>query len=173
MQADINRIVEWCETWSMDLSSEKCIDNAFRESKWPKILFHCRSKNPYNRWWVLVFSDSKCHEQVCSAASKANRVLELMKSTFSCLSDDIARLIYPTFIRPHLEFASSVWNLYLKNESNTLERVKRRATLTRESYHLIYHERLERLGLTDLSSRREKGNFTQNYKIVRGLEKLN
>ena len=51
--------------------------------------------------------------------------------------------------------------------------MQRRATLTRESYHLPYQERLERLDLTDLSCRRERGDFIQIYKIVHGLEKVN
>ena len=49
---------------------------------------------------VLVSSDGTWHEQVNSAASKANRVLGLMKNTFSSWSDKIARIIYTTFVRP-------------------------------------------------------------------------
>ena len=56
---------------------------------------------------VLVSSDVTWHEQVNSVASKANRVLGLM-NTFSSWSDKIAQVIYPTFVRPHLEFSSSV-----------------------------------------------------------------
>ena len=36
---------------------------------------------------VLVSSDGTCHEQFNSAASKANRVLGLMKNTFSSWLD--------------------------------------------------------------------------------------
>ena len=122
---------------------------------------------------VLVSSDGTWHEQVNSAASKANRVLGLMKNTFSSWSDEIAKIIYPTFVRPHLEFASSVWNPHLEYDSKTLESVQRIATLTRESHHLPYEKRLERLGLTDLKTRRERGDFIQIYKIVHGLEKVN
>ena len=64
---------------------------------------------------------------------KATKFLGLMKSTLSCWSDEIARTIYLTFIRPHLEFDSSVWNPHLKYDSNMLENVQRRATFTRES----------------------------------------
>ena len=127
MQADINRIVEWCDTLSMELSPEKC-----------KII-HLGKQNNSKKYFtadrklgttecerdlgVLVSSDGTYHEQLCSAASKANRVIGLMKSTFSCWSDDIARIINPTFVRPHLEFAPPVWNPHLKYDSNTLESV--------------------------------------------------
>ena len=92
---------------------------------------------------------------------------------FSCWSDVIARAIYPTFIRPHLELASSVWNPPLKYDSNILESVQRRATLTRELSRLPYYEILERLGLADFSSKRERGDFIQIYKTVHGVEKVN
>ena len=65
-------------------------------------------------------------------------------------------IIYQKFIRPHLEFTSSIWNPHLKYDSNTLESVQHSVTLIMESYHLAYHERLERLGLSDLSCRRER-----------------
>ena len=89
-----------------------------------------------------------------------------MKNTFSSWTDEIAQIVYPTFIRPHLEFASSVWNPHLEYDSKTLESVQRRATLTKESQHLPYEERLKRLGLTDLKTRRERGDFIQIYKLV-------
>ena len=84
---------------------------------------------------VLV-SSGTWHEQVNSAASQANLVLGLMKNTFSSRSDEIAKIFYPTFVRTNLEFASSVWNLHLEYDSKTLDSVQRRATLTKESYHL-------------------------------------
>ena len=95
---------------------------------------------------VLVSSDGTCHEKVNSAASKTNCLIGLMKSTLSSWSDELARIIYPTFVRTHLEFASSVWNPHLENDSKSLKSVQRRATLTKQSNHLPYENRLEGLG---------------------------
>ena len=81
---------------------------------------------------IFVRADGKWSDQVNSAVSKANRTLGMMKNTFNCWSDDIVRIIYPTFIRPHLEFASSVWNPHRKKDIDILERVQRRATKTLE-----------------------------------------
>ena len=94
-----------------------------------------------------------------------------MKNTFSSWSDDIARIIYQTFVRTHLEFASSVWNPQLEYDSKTLESVQRRATLNKESHHLPYEKRLERLGLTDLKTTRERevtsSRYTRLYTVLR------
>ena len=71
-------------------------------------------------------------EQINTADSKANLVLGLLKNTFSSWSYEIVLIIYPIFVRPHLEFASSVWNrrrILLKNtrkcpvQSNPHERI--------------------------------------------------
>ena len=121
---------------------------------------------------VLVSSDGTWHEQVNSAATKANWVLGLTKNTFSSLSDKIARIIYPTFVQPHLECASSVWNPHQEYNSKTLESVQRRASLTKESHNLPYEKRLERLGLTDLKTRREKVNYCDESKILRPHQKI-
>ena len=105
---------------------------------------------------VLVSSACIWHEQVNFAASKSNRILGLMMNTFSLRSDEQARIIYLTFVRPHLEFASSVWNPYLEYDSKILESVQHR---TKESHHLPSEKRFERLGFTDLKTRRERGDF--------------
>ena len=62
---------------------------------------------------------------------------------------------------------NSLHHPHLEYDSKTLESVQRRSTLTKESHHLPYEKRLERLGLTDLKTRRERGNFIQIYKITR------
>ena len=72
---------------------------------------------------VLASSDGTWYEQFNSAVSKANRVLGLMKITFSSWSDEISRIIYTTFVRAHLEFALSVWNPNLEYDSKILENI--------------------------------------------------
>ena len=53
-----------------------------------------------------------------------------------------------------------------------MKSVQRRATLTKELQHLPYEERLKRLGLTNLKTRRERGDFIQIHKLVHDLEKV-
>ena len=40
----------------------------------------------------------------------------------------------------------------------------------KESLHMPYGKRLVKLGLTDLKTRRERGDFIQIYKIVQGVD---
>ena len=73
---------------------------------------------------------------------------------------------------PHLEFASSIWNPHLEYDSEKLESVQHKATLTKESHRLLYEERLKKHGLTDLITKRVRGNFIQTHKLVYDLEKV-
>lgn len=76
-------------------------------------------------------------------------------------------------MRPHLEFASSVWNTLNKREIRKIEGVQRRATgMVLELKGLGYEERLKRLGLTDMELRRKRGDLIQLYKISNGLEEV-
>ena len=71
MQSDINKIVEWCETWSMDLCQEKC--NLGNQTN-PEDYFIAEKNICVRDLGVFVSSDRTCHKQVSYAASKANRV---------------------------------------------------------------------------------------------------
>ena len=81
---------------------------------------------------VLMSSDCPWRDQVNAAASKANRVADMMRNTFRFWTDDIAKMTYPTLIRPRLEFASFVWNPSSKSDIQILENVQHRATRTVE-----------------------------------------
>ena len=87
------------------VKSREMLGHAFRETNKSRGLFHCRKKigvtESLRYLSVLISSDGTWNQQVKSAASKANRFLELMKNTFSSWSDKIARIVYSTFDRPH------------------------------------------------------------------------
>jgi len=180
LQADIDHIAEWCSVWSMELSPPKCkVMSIGRHGQIPIYFVEGSSGRVQlgtseleRDLGVMVSSDCRWRNQVNAAASKANRVLGMMRNTFRFWTDDIARMIYPTFIRPHLEFASSVWNPSSKSDIQILENVQHRATRTVESRHLAYEARLGRLNLSTLRDRRERGDFIQCYKIVHGLDKI-
>ena len=77
------------------------------------------------------------HEK--NAANKANSVLGTLRSTFMYWTKETTKTLYTTFVRPHLEYAASVWNPYRKKDEQILESVQRRATkLAPELMNLDY-----------------------------------
>ncbi len=78
-----------------------------------------------------------------------------------------------SIIRPRLEYAAVVWSPRLKKDVRKLERIQRAATKLPESLRdYTYEERLERLDLTTLERRRERGDLVMMYILQKGLENL-
>ena len=115
----------------------------------------------------------KWADHIQSAVAKANREIGIIRNSFKSLDLISLRLLYCSLVRPHLDYAVSVWNPYFKKDINLLEGVQRRATkLTKELKNLPYEARLRKLELTTLEKRRERGDLIQMYKIINGLEEV-
>jgi hypothetical protein len=79
--------------------------------------------------------------------------------------------LYPTYIRPQLEFASSVWNSLSKESVEKMERIQGRATkMVFELRNLSENDRLTALGLTTLEARRKRLDLIQLFKIINEFE---
>ena len=179
LQRDILKIKEWCDKWSMCLNASKC-----------KIM-HFGNKNPGREYYiengieqvvlgvtevekdlgVIIDRNGKNSQQATRAISQANYALGKMRKTFKFFNIKLFKILYPTFIRPYLEFATPVWNVLSKESIRKLEGVQRRATkMVIELRSMEYEERLEALGLTTLEERRKRGDLIQIYKIINKIE---
>ena len=75
--------------------------------------------------------------------------------------------LYCTYVRPHLEYASSSWNPWLEQDIKVLEKVQMRALRQIPALnHLSYEDKLARLGMTTLRQRRERADLCQVWKII-------
>ncbi|CAF1129245.1 unnamed protein product, partial [Brachionus calyciflorus] len=81
--------------------------------------------------------------------------------------------VYQALVRPHLDYAVSVWNPYLKQYINLIENVQERATkMVKSLKHFSYEERLAKLDLSSLETRRIRGDLIQFFKIINGYENV-
>jgi len=87
---------------------------------------------------------------------------------------DIWIKLYVSMVRPHLEYAVSVWKPRLRRGIDALERVQKRAL--RILYELQkqngYNERLSAVGLTTLEVSRDRSDLIQTYKLIKRLEQV-
>ena len=112
-----------------------------------------------------------CH--VDMIASKANRVLGMLAKTFTSRDTDLWKMLYISLVRPHLEFASSIWNPHLKRDIQTLENVQRRASkIPSELKALPYEKRLEVWKISTLEIRRNRGDLIEMFKVLNSPESL-
>lgn len=122
---------------------------------------------------IILTPDFKFSAQASRAASRSNAMLGMLKRTFLSRDVETWACLYRTYIRPHLEFAISAWRPFLQRDITVLEKVQRRATRLPTALRGVdYSARLERMKLTTLETRRQRGDLIQMYKIIRGADKV-
>ena len=93
----------------------------------------------------------------------------MLVKNFTCRDVNLCKQLYISLVRPHLEFASSVWNPYRQGDISILEKVQRRTLKIPTKFKdLPYEERLKIWGITSLEERRTRYDPIQTYKIVYG-----
>ncbi len=55
--------------------------------------------------------------------AKAKKVLGMLVKTFTSRDAELWKMLYVSLVRPHLEFASLVWNPSLLSDIEVLKRV--------------------------------------------------
>ena len=87
-------------------------------------------------------------------------MLNLIKRTFPRITKHDFKLLYSVYIRPCLEYASTVATSGRVKDCLILERVQRRSTkLVHHLSHLPYEDRLVELNLYPLHTRRLRGDL--------------
>ena len=171
LQDDINACIEWSVMWQLPFNISKC-----------KIL-HIGQFNPrycYNMdgmdivkvneekdLGVLIDCNLKFHSQCSAVVNKANRLLGLIKQTFSDISVDSFTCLYKSIVRPILEYGNLVWGPYYKTDIQKLEKIQRKATrMIKSIRNLDYKERLKVLNLPSLHYRRYRGDMIAVYNML-------
>ena len=72
-----------------------------------------------------------------------------------------------------METGAQAWSPYFKKDIDILEKTQRRATkLIPSLKHLSYEERLRKLNLMPLVQRRLRGDLTETFKFMKGVNKV-
>ena len=78
--------------------------------------------------------------------------------------------MYISLVRPHLEYASQVWNTYKTGEINSLEGVQKFALrMCTKQWNSSYNDLLQLCSLPTLQQRRLYLDLCTMFKIVQGL----
>jgi hypothetical protein len=122
---------------------------------------------------VLIDNNLNWSAQIDQVKAKACSVMGALKRSFSYWTPYTFRVLYTTFVRPHLEYCACVWSPSSQKLINALESVQRRATKIVPSVRsLCYEERLKCLGIPSLEERRRRSDIIQQFKIVTGLNEV-
>ena len=133
LQSDLTALQEWAQKWQMKFNPSKC-----------HVLRISRKQNPVESNYVLLMGkvfDSVTHhpyldvelsrnldwgQHVNNKVTKVNRSLGFLQRNLSSCPEGLKEAAYKALVRPHVEYASSVWDPHLKRHVKQIERVQRR-----------------------------------------------
>ena len=133
LQSDLTALQEWAQKWQMKFNPSKC-----------RVSRISRKQNPVESNYVLMGKvlDSVTHhpypgvelsrnldwgQHVNNKVMKANRLLGFLRRNLSSCPEGVKEVAYKAIVRPHVEYASSVWEPHLKRHVKQIEGVQRRA----------------------------------------------
>jgi hypothetical protein len=178
MQCDLDNLCHWSELWLMPFNVAKCKvmhlghNNLNAEYYLNKQILQVVSEE--RDLGIIIQDDLKCSGQCAKAVKSANRILGMIRRTFTYLTRDVFISLYKSMVCPHLEYCVQAWRPHLVKDIMMLEAVQRRATkLIPNMQHMSYEERLKILNLTTLETRRLRGDLIEVFKMVKGMENIN
>jgi len=177
LQEDLNRLVEWAEKWGMDFNTRKCkvmhIGRGNLRSEYVmkgEVLEEVEVERDLG---VLVSHDLKVSRQCVKAAKEGNKMLGMILRSFCTRDRRVIVPLYKAVVRSHLEFCVQAWRPYLVKDIALLEAVQRRATRCIEGMRgVAYEDRLRRLGLQTLETRRLRGDLVEMFRMYKGWSGL-
>ena len=178
IQSDLYLLQEWTSVWDLHFNIKKC-KVLYAGPKNPKHQYNMKLKNGVQvvtecaeekDLGVWFDSSMSFDNHINKVVSKANQITGIIRRSFSFLDKSTFLQLYKSMIRPHVEYANSVWSPYLKRQSVAIEKVQRRATkLIPECKQMSYSERLQFLKLYSLKGRRLRGDLIEVYKMFNGF----
>jgi len=170
----LSKIEEWSRKWQLRLNPSKCS------------VLHIGRNNPETSYSIgncilpaasstkdlglLYDSSLKFDEYIHSITTKAYQRIGLIFRGFTSRNADLLTKAFTTYVRPIVEYCTSVWNPHLLQDIDALESVQRyftRRLFPRSLYS--YKERLFLLNLESLELRRLKSDLTMYFKIINQL----
>ena len=185
IQADLDRLAEWENTWQMSFNASKCNIIRFSPSRRHTIIdsqysLHGQTLETVSSakyLGVTLQDDLSWSKHLDSVAARGNRTVGFLRRNFRDCSTKVRSATYTSMVRPRLEYASSVWDPHKRKDVQLLEKVQRRAArYACNSYHDrspgAVTQLLQQLQWDSLEQRRHHNRLTALYKIQNGLVDL-
>ena len=77
---------------------------------------------------VYVDKELKFSKHAEMASNKANRIMGMIKCSFTCIDKEMFICLFKSLVRPHLEYSNAVWSPWYKKDVQIIENVQKRAS---------------------------------------------
>ena len=179
LQSDITAISTWVAGNHLQLNSNKCCfmlisRKRFRSIPPPTLYIDSNTAltqvKSVKYLGIQLTCDLSWSSHITTICSKTRRLVGLLYRQFHLCAPETALRLYKTFIRPHLEYASVVWDPYLAKDIQSLEQTQKFALrMCFRDWSCPYQELLVQAETPSLAERRERAKLCHLYKIVHGL----
>ena len=173
LQNDLNNLQVWEKEWSMEFHPQKCQLLRVTRKRQPSLFdYSIHNQNimsTENAKYLGVNINDKLswNNHIYSITQKANKSLNFINRNFRTCTSKIKEKLYFTYVRPTLEYSSSVWDPYTSVNISRLESVQRRAArFVRSCYSRDQSvtKMLRSMNWTPLAERRARAKVTVAYK---------
>ena len=114
---------------------------------------------------VYIDNELKFTHHTVTQVNKANRLVGLIRRSFTHLDVDSFKNLFVALVRPHLEYCGTVYNPRLVEDKRLIENVLRRASkMIPGLRELPYEQRLSRLKLPSMKYRLVRGDLIEVFK---------
>ena len=177
LQKDLENLTNWEREWSMHFHPDKCQLLTITNKKTPSLFNYkihntsIQSTTDAKYLGITINNKLSWNTHIDNVCQKGNNTLNFMHRNFRSAGPKIKEQLYKTYVRPALEYSSSVWDPHTLDNINKIEKVQRRAarfttnTYTRDASVTTL---LQNLKWTPLTERRARAKTSLLYKALQG-----
>ena len=178
LQNDLDTLQKWELTWDMEFNPSKCQVLHISRAQQPILSQYSlhgeilESVDCARYLGVSISKDLTWNTHIKEILGKANRTLGFVKRNVKTKNQSVKELAYKTFVRPKVEYVSTVWSPYTDKHIDQIEMVQRRAARWVSNRYSSYDNvsaMLSNLGWRSLENRRYDSRLAMFYKIQYGL----
>ena len=129
LQRDLNSLAAWSKIWLLDFNAEKCVVLRIRSA----LRYHYSLNGVYLQevdsqkdLCVTVSNTLTPTKHIQDIVKKAHQKIAMFRRCFTGFNEDKVSILYKSLIRPALEYASSAWSPFTKENILALEKVQKR-----------------------------------------------
>ena len=171
LQNDLQQLEIWEKKWQMQFNADKYFSiHLTKKRKTAEFNYtlhdHILEVTKDSKYLGVTFrSDLSWNSHINNISAKANRTIGFLRRNIHSCPKEVKAAAYTTLVRPSIEYASSVWDPYTRNNIHQLEAIQRRAA--RFVYNNFYDREpgvvtsmISRLQWESLEQRRAKARAT-------------
>ena len=181
LQQDLDALINWSKKWLMKFNADKCYFLKITRQRAPaKTAYSIDGKilervDSYPYLGVDLRADLSWRTHINKITGKANGVLNFIRRHLYSCNLNVKEKAYTSLVRPHLEYASSVWDPHLKCDVHEVEKIQRKAArfVTGQfSYRDSVTAMMVNLEWLPLQERRYQKRLTTFYKVYNHLSPI-